>query len=214
MSLRAMMSLAFALISATLLISSPAGAVAFASFSCITNNNGGDCSIGATELSGTIVEMGGDAKLTITMTGTDNAVVEQIFIESTLVSGISFVGSVGSGSVAFGTGAAGGTLPGGTGVSFNEAYNIGSSNPKPAKGIGWHPTDKFSPQAGEFLLAFTGGDYSAMLADLRIGVHVIGFSSEGSESFVSIPVPEPGTVSMLATGLLGLAVSRRRRSTR
>ena len=46
--------------------------------------------------------------------------------------------------------------------------------------------------------------------DLRIGIHVIAFDSGGSESFINVPIPEPGTALLVATGLLALAASRRR----
>jgi|GEM_PF-3732933 len=203
---RLLLCLAFALVCAPLWIGSPAAAIGFEAFSCITNNDAGDCAIGSAQLSAEIVQSGEDARLTITMTGDlEAALVKQIFIESSLVTAISFQGSTAAGTVAFGTGQAGGNLPGGTNVGFEEAFNIAADNPAPSNGIGRHPQDDVSPQTGAFLLSLTGGDFSLLLADLRIGVHVIGYTSGGSESFVSTPVPEPGTFALLATGLLGLA---------
>lgn len=207
---RSLHSLAFALVWAPLWLGSPAAAVGFETFTCITNNDAGDCTIGTAQLSAEVVQSGGDALLMITMTGAEAGVVEQIFIESSLVTAISFQASTASGTVAFGTGQAGGNLPGGAMVSFDEAFNIAADNPAPSNGIGRHPQDDVSPQTGAFLLSFTGGDFSDLLTDLRVGVHVIGYSSDGSESFVSTPIPEPGTFALLATGLLGLATAGRR----
>jgi len=207
---RSLHSLAFALVWAPLWIGSPAAAVEFEAFSCITNNDAGDCAIGTTQLSATVVQSGGDAVLMISMTGPQAGVVEQIFIESSFVTAISFQASTATGVVAFGTGQVGGNLPGGAMVGFDEVFNIAADNPAPSNGIGRHPQDDVSPQAAEFLLSLTGGDFSDLLTDLRIGVHVIGYSSGGSESFISTPIPEPGTFALLATGLLGLATAGRR----
>jgi hypothetical protein len=46
---------------------------------------------------------------------------------------------------------------------------------------------------------------------LRVGIHVIGYGSGGSESFINVPVPEPGTGLLVGAGLLVLAAHRRRR---
>jgi len=191
-------------------IGSPAAAVEFEAFTCITNNDAGDCAIGTTQLSATVVQSGGDAVLMISMTGPQAGVVEQIFIESSFVTAISFQASTATGVVAFGTGQVGGNLPGGAMVGFDEVFNIAADDPAPSNGIGRHPQDDVSPQTGAFLLSLTGGDFSDLLTDLRIGVHVIGYSSGDSESFISTPIPEPGTFALLATGLLGLATAGRR----
>ena len=207
---RSLHSLAFALVWAPLWIGSPAAAVEFEAFTCITNNDAGDCAIGTTQLSATVVQSGGDAVLMISMTGPQAGVVEKIFIESSFVTAISFQASTATGVVAFGTGKVGGNLPGGAMVGFDEVFNIAADDPAPSNGIGRHPQDDVSPQTGAFLLSLTGGDFSDLLTDLRIGVHVIGYSSGDSESFISTPIPEPGTFALLATGLLGLATAGRR----
>ena len=58
-----------------------------------------------------------------------------------------------------------------------------------------------------------GGTYADVLSELasgalRIGIHVQGFASTGSESLIN--TPEPGTALLLALGLGGLAAGRRR----
>lgn len=190
---------------------SPAGAVGFEAFGCITDNDSGDCSIGASALSMTLVESGGDALLTVTMTGIDPAVVEQIFIESEFASAISFVSNLGPGVVGFGTGVSGGNLPGGNPIGFVEAVNISTSGAGPLWGIGAHPQDTVSGQSGSFLLSYSGGTFAELANALRVGVHVIGYASDGSESFVSAPLtaPEPSTLAMMLMGLFGLAAMRR-----
>jgi hypothetical protein len=59
-----------------------------------------------------------------------------------------------------------------------------------------------------------GGTFADILAeltngDLRIGLHVQGFTGGGSESFVNNPIPEPTTALLFGLGLAGLAARRR-----
>jgi hypothetical protein len=188
---------------------SPAAAVGFETFECITDNDAGDCSTGTTQIMMSVVEAGDDILLTVSMIGSGDGVISQIFIESSLVSEISFVSSVGTGSVAFGEGADGGNLPGGNPIGFEEAVNIKTSNPGPLWGIGRHSQDDVSGQSAEFLLVLTGGTFAELLENLRVGVHVIGYESGGGESFAAVPVPEPSTLMLLFGGVFGLALLRR-----
>lgn len=174
-------------------------------FVCITNNNAGDCGIGSAQLSGDIT---GNV-LTLTMTGTTPAVVEQVNIESSVVSSISSVASVGNGIVDFTPDASPVNLPGGNSIGFVSAASASADPPAPRNGIGWQNQDQTSGQSGAFTLVLSG--LLDPIADFRVGVHVISFASGGSESFVSTPVPEPSTALLLGTGLLGLAFWGRKR---
>jgi hypothetical protein len=140
------------------------------------------------------------------MTGTDAAVVEEIRVEGAGITGMSFMSSLGVGNVVF-TGSANGVLPGGNqpAVGFVEAASSTAGNPKPRKGIGYHSQDPTSGQGASFLLT---GD----LTGLRVGVHMIGFKSGGSESLVTRGpvIPEPSAALVFAFGsvLAGTAVWR------
>ncbi len=187
-----------ALLSFSLLILA-AGAASAApfSFECITNNSATDCGIAETQLSG---DLTGDT-LTITMTGMRSAVVEQVFLEAAGMTGGSFLGGIGSD---FGDVAPGGNLPGGNTVSFSSNFNFAADNPAPRHGVGYHNQDQQVTQTAIFRLL---GD----LSDIRIGVHVIGFRSGGSESLVSsAPVPEPSAALLFALGSLVVGQSVRR----
>jgi hypothetical protein len=186
------------------LVGGRAAAVPLASFDCITNNDAGDCTIGETQLSASLVASGSNALLTIRMTNTDidKAVVQRVFVDSSIVSAISFSASGGIGQVTFSADSSPGVLPGGSG--FVTAASASASNPKPRHGIGYHNQDQNPGQFGEFLLTLSGGDFDALVADLSVGVHVIGFDSDGSEAYVSQPTPEPSTAVLVALGLVGL----------
>ena len=136
-----------------------------------------NCTIAENQLS---ADLTGDI-LTITSNGSEAAVVEQVFIEAAGVTGGSFLGGIGSD---FGNAVMGGNLPGGNTVSFMTDYNFAADNPAPRDGVGYHPQDTQVIQTAQFQLL---GD----LSDIRIGVHVIGFESGGSESLITGAVPEP-----------------------
>lgn len=189
---------------AVLFVAGSGHAASLGGFSCITNNDSGNCAIGEAQISADLT----NNVLTITMSGTDAAVIEEIFVEGAGVTGDPFLG--GTGMVRFSDAAIGGNLPGGDPIGFDTDYNFAASNPGPRWGIGYHNQDRTAVQIGRFTLTTPTGDVS----DLRIGVHVIGYKNGGSESFVTsttTPVPEPSAALTFAAGMLVASRGLRRR---
>ena len=80
----------------------------------------------------------------------------------------------------------------------------------PANGV-----DAASESLGVIFNLAGGGTYQDVLdelmnGDLRIGIHVQAFGDGGSESFVNLPIPEPGTAMLMGLGLMLLTHRRRR----
>jgi hypothetical protein len=183
------------------LASSPARGLAFG-FDCITNNLAGDCAIGEAQLTVDVTDPGNDQILfTFHNAGPDPASITDVYFDDgSLLAIASILGS--PPGVAFSEGASPPNLPGGNGVSppFVTGFSVDSDPPTVASGV--DPGESlgilFDLQAGR-----TFADVLAELEDgtLRIGIHVQGFASGGSESFV---VPEPSVLGLGGLGLLGL----------
>jgi hypothetical protein len=110
-------------------------------------------------------------------------------------------------------------LPGGNPIAFDTTGGLRfGANP---------PTQPNGVNPGEWLVLnltlaanTTFDDIVAALAaeTLRVGIHVQGFESGGSESLVNVPegsgnpIPEPGSILLLATGIGGLLLRRLRKS--
>lgn len=186
-----------------LLLAAPAGAVPLAGFDCVTLNQAGDCAIGEVQLAGDLLQ-GPDGVVTLTLsnTGPEAAVIANVYLETGLVEEIS--GASGTG-VEFVVGGSPPNLPGAR-KTFDVRHRTRAVPAPPKNGIGPGESATFT------LFLAPDADFDLLLADLRIGVHVIAFESGGSESFVTRPVPEPRSVLLLLLGLSAAYAARTRRT--
>lgn len=202
------------------------------SFSCITNNLAGDCTIGQSQL---LVDVIGTTKgVSFTFknnVGSASSITEVYFdAGASSLSGVplpTITDSDGTSTdVAFSLDSNPANLPGANNASppFNASTSTAftadsdtKNGGKMAHGVNgsteWLTMD-YSLQAGKSL-----NDVLTELSNgkLRLGMHVTGFTSSGSESFVNdrgLPpsiVPVPAAAWLLGSGLIGLVGVARRK---
>lgn len=190
---------------------SPASAAALG-FGCISNNIASDCTIAEAQMSVDVTDPGAGLVLfTFSNVGPAASSITDVYFDDGSLLGIALV--INYAGVDFSQIATPGNLPAANNASppFVTTAGFSADSNPPVQPNGVNPGQmlaiQFNLQGGQ-----TYADVLSELADgtLRIGIHVQGFSSLGSESLVS--VPEPAAFGLLGLGLGALALRRQRRS--
>jgi hypothetical protein len=181
-------------------------------FACITGNLAGDCTIGEAQLAVDVTdEGGGQVRFTFTNAGPDATSITDVYFDDGSLLGIAQI--VNGPGVDFSQMATPTNLPGANNVSppFQTTAGFSADSNPAVQPNGVNPGESLA-----IIFDLMGGQtYADVLNDLatgtlRIGIHVQGYASGGSESFVNGSAPEPGTALLLGAGLV-LAASRRLR---
>jgi hypothetical protein len=205
-----------------LMFSANASAVML-SFGCITNNSMTNCAAGESQTSLEVTDVMNDQVLfKFTNSGPNASFISDIYFDNDNGTGVgSTLASIASLDESTGVDFdfpinGNGDLPGGNTVNFNTtgtgAMALEAQNePGAINGI-----NNNGEMLGILFNLQMGQDFSDVVSelasgDLRVGIHVQGFSGGGSESFVNAPVPVPAAVWLMCTGLIGLIGFGRKR---
>jgi hypothetical protein len=205
-------------------ISAHAATVTTVDFYCITPNNATNCSTGVTQLSVRVSDPGvnlitGAPRALFHFKnltgGSASSITDVYFDDGTLLDLSSITNGAG---VSFAELATPANLPGGNNITpaFQTTKGFSADSDAPVQPSGVNP--------GEWVKVYfdlkPNGTYNDVISELgdgrlRIGVHVQGFSTGSSASFVNnfvpAPVPVPPAVWLFGSGLLSLLGIARRR---
>jgi hypothetical protein len=207
-------SRSFLLFAALLLLAvagaSPARAIGF---DCVTGNSASNCEIGEDQLSVTLSSPSPTQVRFDIANAADGvaAVIAGVYFDddSDLLGSLASI--VNGSGVLFQADGSPPVLPGGNTASpaFGVDFRLNAAPAPPKNGIG--PGETLGV-IFDLASGVTVQQVEAAFADasLRVGIHVIAFGNEGSESMVNIPIPEPSTAVLTALGCTALAIARRR----
>lgn len=185
-------------------------------FTNITLNDPTNAAIGETQLSMSVFDHGSQALFEFYNIGEEACSITQIYFDDSVLSlldSIAYIDDSDPG-VSFSEGASPPNLPGRNAVGgFTVSFSISPDAPTQPNGVNPDETVGIMFNLGStssFNELITGVNH----ADLRVGMHVQGFESGGSESYIHVinSAPMPAT-AWLGAALL-LATLARRRPTR
>jgi hypothetical protein len=188
----------------------------------ITANSVADAAIGEAQLSVTVSDPGaGQVLFRFDNSGPAASSITDVYFDDGTLLGIASLSDSGAG-VAFSTGSSPPNLPGGNSMSepFETTAGFSADSDPPVQPKGVNPGE-WLEVLFDLLPGMSFGDVIDALEQgagdggLRIGIHVQGFASGGSESFVNTPmIPLPPALLLGLSGLSGLGLVRRVRRTR
>jgi hypothetical protein len=192
------------------------------SFVNITNNNAGDAAIGEAQLFVEIFDLGGgQMNFAFTNIGPAASSITDVYFNNGTLLGIASIVNT-PGLVEFSQLAAPPDLPGGNLAvpPFVTTLGFSADSDPPVQPLGVNPGENlgiiFNLQSGGTFADVVGEIESGVL---RIGIHVQGFSSGGSESFINNGIvngngviPAPGALMLASIGAGCLSWLRRRKT--